>query len=144
MQAAQVQDMASQSSRQQDLMRRQVLKSGGTSIVNSDIKRSVMGSHKHQNSSAVPRRYKEMSNATGPSASKFMSPQPPNKFSETDEIKSAKFNRMSMVEHYDDVPKLHLVPSRWDPTGWKYTEIDPMNHTFFRSPNRVNCHGLSP
>jgi hypothetical protein len=43
-----------------------------------------------------------------------------------------------------DVPKMHLVPSRWERTGWKYTEVDPMNTSFFKNPNRVNCHGASP
>jgi hypothetical protein len=39
---------------------------------------------------------------------------------------------------------MHLVPSRWERTGWKYTEVDPMNTSFFKNPNRVNCHGASP
>ena len=41
-------------------------------------------------------------------------------------------------------PKLHLVPTRWNPTGWKYTNVDPSGTNFFQNPNRVNCHGLSP
>jgi hypothetical protein len=39
---------------------------------------------------------------------------------------------------------MHLVPSRWEKTGWKYTEVDPTDTRFFQNPNRVNCHGLSP
>ena len=43
-----------------------------------------------------------------------------------------------------DRQALHLVPTRWSPTGWKYTDVDPMNTSFFMNPNRVNCHGMSP
>ena len=41
-------------------------------------------------------------------------------------------------------PTLHLVPSRWNPTGWKYTNVDPSGTNFFKNPNRVNAHGMSP
>ena len=42
----------------------------------------------------------------------------------------------------DSNPKMHLVPCRWAPGGWKYVEQDPKEKGFFNSPNRVNAHGV--
>ena len=41
-----------------------------------------------------------------------------------------------------DVPKMHLVPCRWERSGWKYVQIDPKEHNFFNNPNRVNSFGI--
>lgn len=38
----------------------------------------------------------------------------------------------------------HLVPCRWESTGWKYVEVDPAKHSYFQNPNRMNAHGFSP
>ena len=39
--------------------------------------------------------------------------------------------------------KMHLVPCRWSRSGWKYVEVDPKDHTFFKNPNRVNSFGVT-
>lgn len=39
--------------------------------------------------------------------------------------------------------KLHLVPSRWERSGWRYVERDPADHDFFQNPNRVNNFGIT-
>ena len=39
---------------------------------------------------------------------------------------------------------MHLVPSRWEKTGWKYTEVDPIDAQYFSNPNRINVIGYSP
>ena len=39
---------------------------------------------------------------------------------------------------------MHLVPCRWQKSGWKYVEVDPKETKFFASPNRVNSIGFSP
>ena len=44
----------------------------------------------------------------------------------------------------DEMPKMHLVPCRWQRTGWKYVEADPGTQNFFNNPNRVNSFGISP
>ena len=41
-----------------------------------------------------------------------------------------------------DVPKMHLVPCRWEKSGWKYVQTDPQEHGFFNNQNRVNFHGI--
>ena len=38
--------------------------------------------------------------------------------------------------------KMHLVPCRWSRSGWKYVEVDPKDHQFFKNPNRVNSFGV--
>ena len=37
---------------------------------------------------------------------------------------------------------LHLVPSRWERSGWRYVQKDPADTQFFRNPNRVNNFGV--
>ena len=39
--------------------------------------------------------------------------------------------------------ELHLVPSRWDRSGWRYVQKDPADSKFFQSPNRVNNFGVN-
>ena len=39
--------------------------------------------------------------------------------------------------------KMHLVPCRWSRSGWKYVEVDPQSHSFFKNPNRVNSFGIT-
>ena len=39
--------------------------------------------------------------------------------------------------------KMHLVPCRWSRSGWKYVEVDPKDHQFFKNPNRVNSFGVT-
>lgn len=39
--------------------------------------------------------------------------------------------------------RLHLVPCRWERSGWKYVERDPADHRFFQNPNRVNNFGIT-
>ena len=46
-------------------------------------------------------------------------------------------------EYEVDVPKMHLVPCRWEKSGWKYVQVDPKEHNFFNNQNRVNFHGVS-
>ena len=41
-----------------------------------------------------------------------------------------------------DMPKMHLVPCRWERSGWKYVQVDPKEHNFFKNPNRVNSFGI--
>lgn len=38
--------------------------------------------------------------------------------------------------------QLHLVPCRWERSGWRYVQKDPKEHGFFRNPNRVNNFGV--
>ena len=38
---------------------------------------------------------------------------------------------------------LHLVPSRWERSGWRYVQKDPADTQFFKSPNRVNNFGVN-
>ena len=49
-----------------------------------------------------------------------------------------------IYEEEDSAPKMHLVPCRWAPGGWKYVEMDPKGTRFFNSPNRVNTFGVQP
>ena len=37
---------------------------------------------------------------------------------------------------------LHLVPCRWERSGWRYVQLDPGNTRFFNNPNRVNNFGV--
>lgn len=43
-----------------------------------------------------------------------------------------------------DGQQLHLVPCRWERSGWRYVQKDPQEHGFFRNPNRVNNFGVAP
>ena len=38
---------------------------------------------------------------------------------------------------------LHLVPCRWERSGWRYVQKDPAEHGFFKNPNRVNNFGIA-
>ena len=38
---------------------------------------------------------------------------------------------------------LHLVPSRWERSGWRYVQKDPQATDFFNNPNRVNSFGIT-
>lgn len=40
-------------------------------------------------------------------------------------------------------PTMHLVPCRWEHSGWKYVQVDPKEHNFFNNPNRINSIGIS-
>ena len=40
--------------------------------------------------------------------------------------------------------QLHLVPCRWERSGWRYVQKDPQEHGFFKNPNRVNNFGVAP
>ena len=40
--------------------------------------------------------------------------------------------------------QLHLVPCRWERSGWRYVQKDPQQHGFFSNPNRVNSFGVAP
>ena len=37
---------------------------------------------------------------------------------------------------------LHLVPCRWERSGWRYVQKDPADVGFFNNPNRVNNFGV--
>ena len=37
---------------------------------------------------------------------------------------------------------LHLVPCRWERSGWRYVQVDPADQGFFNNPNRVNNFGI--
>lgn len=37
---------------------------------------------------------------------------------------------------------LHLVPCRWERSGWRYVQADPGHTGFFNNPNRVNNFGV--
>ena len=37
---------------------------------------------------------------------------------------------------------LHLVPCRWERSGWRYVQRDPGQQEFFNNPNRVNSFGV--
>ena len=37
---------------------------------------------------------------------------------------------------------MHLVPCRWEHSGWKYVQVDPKDHNFFNNPNRINSVGI--
>jgi len=39
---------------------------------------------------------------------------------------------------------LHLVPCRWERSGWRYVQADPAAIGFFNNPNRVNNFGVNP
>ena len=36
---------------------------------------------------------------------------------------------------------MHLVPCRWEKSGWRYVQKDPGHIGFFNNPNRVNNFG---
>ncbi len=38
--------------------------------------------------------------------------------------------------------ELHLVPCRWERSGWRYVQRDPGEAKFFKNPNRVNNFGV--
>ena len=38
---------------------------------------------------------------------------------------------------------LHLVPCRWERSGWRYVQKDPADTQFFQNPNRVNNFGVN-
>lgn len=38
---------------------------------------------------------------------------------------------------------MHLVPCRWERSGWRYVQKDPSDTQFFQSPNRVNNFGVN-
>lgn len=38
---------------------------------------------------------------------------------------------------------LHLVPCRWERSGWRYVQKDPADVGFFNNPNRVNNFGVA-
>lgn len=44
----------------------------------------------------------------------------------------------------DPASQLHLVPCRWERSGWRYVQKDPQDHGFFKNPNRVNNFGVAP
>ena len=51
---------------------------------------------------------------------------------------------MDMREHEIAMNNnLHLVPSRWERSGWRYVQKDPSDTQFFRNPNRVNNFGVN-
>ena len=51
---------------------------------------------------------------------------------------------MDMREHEIAMNNnLHLVPSRWERSGWRYVQKDPGETNFFRNPNRVNNFGVN-
>lgn len=52
-----------------------------------------------------------------------------------DTLESMKFE-MNMNNN------LHLVPCRWEKSGWRYVQKDPNVHNFFNNPNRVNSFGI--
>jgi hypothetical protein len=39
--------------------------------------------------------------------------------------------------------QLHLVPCRWERSGWRYVQKDPADVGFFNNPNRVNNFGVA-
>lgn len=39
---------------------------------------------------------------------------------------------------------MHLVPCRWERSGWRYVQKDPAKIGFFNNPNRVNNFGSPP
>ena len=92
-----------------------------------------MGSDKNSQM-RVHKRYAELSNATGGSGHKLLSQK--SKASQADR---SEFSRSVAAGE----GKLHLVPTRWNPTGWKYTEKDPKTTSFFGNPNRINFHGMN-
>ena len=38
--------------------------------------------------------------------------------------------------------QLHLVPCRWERSGWRYVQAAPGQIGFFNNPNRVNNFGV--
>ena len=111
-----------------------------------------------------PRRLEKMSNA----GSKIMKHEMSNKraanyanaktqqmmdelnsrASHMNNLNSAKQIKPPLYEEpYDsesnEQPTMHLVPCRWEHSGWKYVQVDPKNHNFFNNPNRINSHGIS-
>ena len=52
-----------------------------------------------------------------------------------DTLESMKFE-MNMNNN------LHLVPCRWEKSGWRYVQKDPKQTNFFNNPNRVNSFGI--
>ena len=51
----------------------------------------------------------------------------------------------TQMEHEIAMNKeLHLVPCRWERSGWRYVQRDPAGHQFFNNPNRVNNFGVAP
>ena len=39
---------------------------------------------------------------------------------------------------------MHLVPCRWERSGWRYVQRDPGAIGFFNNPNRINSFGAAP
>ena len=48
----------------------------------------------------------------------------------------------AMDEEIEMNANLHLVPCRWERSGWRYVQKDPQAHGFFNNPNRVNSFGV--
>jgi hypothetical protein len=101
-------------------------------------------------------RYKEMTYLTGQPGQKYLSPDSrvakTRKMDElrglsktiTQESRNEKADLDAIDYDPDEMPKMHLVPCRWQRTGWKYVEADPGSQNFFNNPNRVNSFGISP
>ena len=64
-----------------------------------------------------------------------------NNFNSAQQIKPPLYEEPTESEA--DQPTMHLVPCRWEHSGWKYVQVDPKAHNFFNNPNRINCHGIS-
>jgi len=57
---------------------------------------------------------------------------------------AAAMEPVDMREHEIEMNKnLHLVPCRWERSGWRYVQKDPADEKFFKNPNRVNNFGVN-
>jgi len=70
-----------------------------------------------------------------------------NKMQQVNQGQPQRQRQQAPISEFDldvdvDVPKMHLVPCRWERSGWKYVQVDPKEHTFFNNPNRVNSFGI--
>ena len=52
---------------------------------------------------------------------------------------AADYNQIEADMNLND--NMHLVPCRWERSGWRYVQRDPGQIGFFNNPNRVNNFG---
>ena len=52
---------------------------------------------------------------------------------------AADYNQIEADMNLND--NMHLVPCRWEKSGWRYVQRDPGQIGFFNNPNRVNNFG---
>ena len=52
---------------------------------------------------------------------------------------AADYNQIEADMNLND--NMHLVPCRWERSGWRYVQRDPGAIGFFNNPNRMNSFG---